>query len=450
MRHVVVMTGTGLVGLISLFIVDFLNLFYIARLGDPVLSAAVGYCGAVLFFLVSVAIGITIAATALTARAIGAGDRDRAREIAGSSMLFMIVVMLLITGILWPNLPRVVSILGATGRTHDVAVGFLQIAITGVPVLGLGMAMSGVLRAVGDARRAMYVTLVAAIALAGLDPLLIFGLHLGLTGAAIATVLSRFVLLAVGVYGAVRIHKMIRWPSMRRAFADVPVVMTIALPAIMTNLATPFANAFATSTVAQFGDHAVAGWTVVDRLVPLAFAGLFALSGSVGPVMAQNLGAHQHDRVRRTVTDSMLLTAGYVFSMWAVLFFLQDQLVSLFSLKDEGVLIVRFFCNYLAGSFMFLGALFVANAAFNNLGFAVLSTVFNWGRATLGTMPFAYFGAKYGGPIGVGLGVSLGMLIFGTAGLATCYRVIADLASNDREVQGATSGAPELVEAPGT
>jgi len=430
-RHVVIMTGTGLIGLISLFIVDFLNLFYIARLGDPVLSAAVGYCGAVLFFLVSVGIGITIATTALTARAIGGGDRERARAIAGSSLLFMLVVMLVITIALWPNLSRVVSLLGATGRTHDVAVGFLEIAITGMPVLGLGMALSGVLRAVGDARRAMYVTLMAGISLAALDPFMIFGLHLGLTGAAIATVISRFVLLGVGVYGAVYVHKMVRWPSIGAAIADVPVVMTIALPAVLTNLATPVANAFATSTVAQFGDAAVAGWTVIDRIVPLAFGGLFALSGSVGPILAQNLGAHRHDRVRRTITDSMLLTCGYVITMWAALFLLQDQIVALFNLKGDGIQLVRFFCNVSAGTFVFLGALFVANAAFNNLGFAVLSTTFNWGRATLGTIPFAYLGAIYGGPIGVGLGVALGMLIFGAAALVACYRVIADLARND-------------------
>jgi putative MATE family efflux protein len=425
------MTSTGLIGLISLFIVDFLNLFYIAQLGDPVLSAAVGYCGAVLFFLVSVAIGITIAASALTARSIGSGNRDRAREIAGSCILFMTVVMLIITICLWPFLGRVVSLLGATGRTHDVAVGFLQIAITGVPVLGLGMAFSGVLRAVGDARRAMYVTLGGGIALAGLDPLMIFGLHLGLTGAAIATVISRFVLLGVGFYGAVRIHNMVRWPSVSRAIGDVPIVMTIALPAILTNLATPVANAFATSTIAQFGDHAMAGWTVIDRVVPLAFGGLFALSGSVGPILAQNVGAHRHKRVRSTITESMLLTMIYIAVMWFCLFLLQDRIITLFKLTGDGAVIVRFFCNYTSGTFVFLGALFVANAAFNNLGFAVLSTTFNWGRATLGTIPFAYFGAIYGGPIGVALGVALGMLIFGAAALAACYRVIADIAAND-------------------
>lgn len=434
-----------MVGLFALFIVDFLNLFYIAQLGDPVLSAAVGYCGAVLFFLVSAAIGITIAASALTARQIGAGNRERAREIAGSCILVMIVVMSAITIGLWPVLGPVVSLLGATGRTHDVAVGFLQIAIIGVPVLGIGMALSGVLRAVGDARRAMYVTLGSGIALAGLDPLMIFGLHLGLTGAAIATVISRFVLLGIGFYGVVRIHDMVRWPSLTRAIGDVPVVMTIALPAILTNLATPVANAFATSTIAQFGDHAVAGWTVVDRVVPLAFGGLFALSGSVGPILAQNIGAHRHDRVRRTITESMLLTIAYIAVMWGALFLLQDQLIRLFNLTGDGVVIVRFFCDYSAGTFVFLGALFIANSAFNNLGFAVLSTTFNWGRATLGTIPFAYFGARYGGPVGVSLGVAMGMLIFGLAALIACYRVIARLAANDIEAHQPPNREPAVV-----
>lgn len=443
MRHVIVMTGTGLIGLIALFVVDFLNLFYIARLGDPVLSAAVGYCGAILFFLVSISIGITIATTALTARTIGAGDRDRAREIAGSSLLFMIVVMCVVTAVLWPFLPEAVGLLGATGRTRDVATHFLQIALIGMPPLSIGMGLSGVLRAVGDARRAMYVTLVPGLTLAVLDPLMIFGLNLGLTGAAIATVLSRLVLLAVGWHGAVRVHKMVRWPSISRALDDVPLVMTIALPAIATNLATPVANAFATSNVAPFGDAAVAGWTVVDRLVPLAFGGIFALSGSVGPILSQNFGAHRYDRMRRTISDSMLLTIAYVAIVWFIVFLLQNEIVRVFNLSGDGEAVVRIFCDLSAGGFFFLGALFVANAAFNNLGFAVLSTGFNWGRATLGTMPFAYLGAKYGGPVGVGLGLSLGMVIFGAAALVVCYRVIARLAANDPERIEDPREAPE-------
>lgn len=76
MRHVMVMSATGWVGLAAIFFVDFLNLFYISLLQHIELTAAIGFAGALLFLLMSFSIGGTIAGTALTARAIGARRRD--------------------------------------------------------------------------------------------------------------------------------------------------------------------------------------------------------------------------------------------------------------------------------------------------------------------------------------------------------------------------------------
>src|SRR6478672_8707859 len=89
MRHVVVMTATGSIGLMAIFIVDFLNLFYISRLGEQELAAAIGYAGTVLFFTISLAIGVSISGTALVSRALGARKRDEARRLATSSLVFM-------------------------------------------------------------------------------------------------------------------------------------------------------------------------------------------------------------------------------------------------------------------------------------------------------------------------------------------------------------------------
>ena len=83
------MTATGSIGLAAVFFVDVLNLFYISLLGQKELAAAVGYAGTLLFFLTSLAIGLSIAATALTSRALGRGDRPQARQLAGASMLLM-------------------------------------------------------------------------------------------------------------------------------------------------------------------------------------------------------------------------------------------------------------------------------------------------------------------------------------------------------------------------
>ena len=81
------------------------------------------------------------------------------------------------------------------------------------PIVALGMCTTGILRGVGDARRAMYVTLGGGIAAAIFDPIFIFGFDLGLDGAAISTVLSRFVLLGVGIYGAHFVHRLIALPN---------------------------------------------------------------------------------------------------------------------------------------------------------------------------------------------------------------------------------------------
>ena len=90
MRHVVVMTATGTVGLMAVFLVDFANLFYISQLGQQELAAAIGYAGTILFFNISICIGITIAATALVSRYIGQGDRAKARHMAGSALAFIV------------------------------------------------------------------------------------------------------------------------------------------------------------------------------------------------------------------------------------------------------------------------------------------------------------------------------------------------------------------------
>src|SRR5271168_5636073 len=86
MRHVAVMTATGSIGLIAIFAVDVLSLFWVSRLGDQSYKAAVGYASQLSFMLMSVNIGFTIAISATVSRALGAGDRPRARRLAASSL----------------------------------------------------------------------------------------------------------------------------------------------------------------------------------------------------------------------------------------------------------------------------------------------------------------------------------------------------------------------------
>lgn len=444
MRHVVVMTTTGSVGLMAIFMVDFLNLFYIALLGQQELAAAIGYAGTVLFFTTSVCIGVTIAGTALVSRALGARARGDARRLAASSLVFIVATSGLLSVAMLPLLAVLLSLLGAEGATFAIAWRFLAITLPSTPLLGLGMAASGLLRAVGDARRSMYVTLAGAIVTAALDPVLIFVLGLGVDGAAIASIVSRAALAAVGLNGCVRIHDMVASPSLSAARSDAPALSAIAVPAVLTNVATPIGNAVVTAAVAAYGDAAVAGYAVIGRVTPLAFGAIFALSGAIGPILGQNFGARRFDRLQRAISDSLVLTVAYCLAIWILLAVLQGEIVTAFGASGQAADLIRFFCVYVAGTFLFAGALFVANAAFNNLGFPTWSTLFNWGRATLGTVPFVWIGAHYGVE-GVIAGQAAGGIIFGIAAVFVCFAAIRRLTAKHGRIEEPIPIASEAV-----
>ncbi len=432
MRHVVVMASTGAIGLMAVFAVDLINLFYLSLLGEKEIAAAVGFAGVVGFFHISLSIGLTIGISAVVSRAIGAGRMAEARRLATASLLLMVGVTAVLGSGTALVLGPLLDLLGASGETRRLAVRYLSITVPSLPLLGIGMACSALLRSLGDARRAMSVTLGAAVVTAGVDPLLIFGLNLGLDGAAIAAVISRCMLAAVGLHGVVRRHRLLG-PFERAQFgADARRLAQVAAPAVLTNLATPVGAAFVTHSIAQFGPAAVAGQATIDRLTPVAFGLIYALSGAVGPILAQNLGARQYGRVREGLRNALWFMVVAVGIAWAVLALAQQGLVRAFSAQGQAAELIVVFCSWLAAGFFFVGALFVANAAFNNLGRPLWSTAFNWARATLGTIPFAWWGSRYG-PIGVLAGQAIGAAIFGTLALVVAFRLAARLALRDAE-----------------
>ncbi|MFE1602591.1 MATE family efflux transporter [Methylobacterium sp. ID0610] len=427
LRHVVVMGATGSAGLMAVFAVDLLSLLYVSWLGDPLLTAAVGFATILQVFAVAITVGLMIAVGALVSRALGAGERGAARRIAASALTLTLATSLVVLALMLPLIDPLLRLIGAGPDTLPAARRFLLISLPSLPLMALGLGFSGVLRAVADARRAMAVTIGGAVATALLDPLLIFGLGLGLDGAALSTAAARLAFAVVGWHGAVRVHRMVAAPRRAAVLADAPEILRIALPAVLTNLAPPVASAFQAHIVAGFGTQAVAANAVIERLIPVAFGGMFALSGAIGPILGQNWGARRFDRMRQVLRDAVLVTALYSLAVWLALFLGRGAVAQGFALGPEAAQLVGFFCLVGGGVWFFNGLLFLANASFNNLGFPLLSTAVNWGRATLGTMPFAALGAHLGGPEGMIVGIGAGSLIFGSGALIAAFRVVGIL-----------------------
>ena len=424
MRHVVVMSLTSSVGLMAIFVVDLVNILYISWLQDAVATAAVGYAGAILFFTTSFGIGVSIAVSAVVARALGQRDPVLARRRATNGLILGLITGVVFTAVVWALLGQIVGLLGATGATAEAAVHYLQLSMLGQPLLMLGITGAAVLRSHGDARRAMMVTVWGAVALALADPVLIFGAGMGLTGAAWASNLSRLVIAVMALWPLWRSYGGFHPVTLTELRVDIRDMLGIAGPAVLTQVATPVGQAFVTRLIAPYGEAAVAGMAITGRLTPVALGVIFALAGAVGPIVGQNAGAGRMDRVRRTVWDAVIFTAVVIALVTLVLFLLRGPIADVFHAEGLTRDLVFLFCGPLSLLFFFNGLLFISNAACNNLGRPFQSTALNWGRHTLGTVPFAIWFASYWGATGVLIGQSVGGILFGILSLWLAFRVI--------------------------
>src|SRR5690606_31999728 len=164
---------------LPIFLGELANVFFLSMLDDVEIIAAVGYASTILFLLLSVGIGTAIAASALIAPAIGAGDLARAKRLSASTHVFAVLFAAVFGAIVWIFVPQLIHLIGAEDRTLALATGYLRILIPFMTLMSLGMCASAVLRSQGDARRSMNVTLVGAAVNVALDPLFIFVFDLG-------------------------------------------------------------------------------------------------------------------------------------------------------------------------------------------------------------------------------------------------------------------------------
>ena len=422
-KHITVMSFTASIGLIAVFLVDFVDMIFISMLGKAELAAAIGYAGAILFFTSSFGIGMAIASGALVSQALGAGDEALARERSTTSLVWGVAFGALFSGLVWFNIPALAALMGATGDTLELATGYLRIIIPSLSLLLIGMVGGAILRAYGDARRSMFATVAGGIVNAVLDPILIFGLDLELTGAAIASVCARFAIAYWALRPIFMHHGGLDRPQASVLFRDFRPLAIIAFPAILTQLATPIGQAYVTRSMAEYGADAVAGMAIVGRLTPVSFAVLFALSGAIGPIIGQNYGAKLFDRVERAFREGIMFTAMICVTVAVILFFLRQPLAALFQAEGVARDLLFLFCGPLALAWFFNGVIFVTNASFNNLGHPFYSTWINWGRHTLGTIPFVILGASLYGAPGVLIGQAAGGVLFAVISLMLVLRV---------------------------
>ena len=414
MRHVVVMTLTSTIGMMATFSVLFLDMLFVSMLGNTSYTAAIGFGSTIFELPFAGAIGTMVAGSALVARTIGAGHLAAARQMTTNILLFATLIGLVLALVVLPLLDPLLSLLGAGDDAKVYAIEYCQVLIPSLPLVFFEMCAGGILRAHGDAKRAMLGKLLGSLLNGVLDPILIFGLGWKLRGAAAASNLSRLANAPVPAWFLYRHHGGFSRTSLTSFVADARRVCGIALPASLSNLAAPVSAAYIMHAMAPFGKEAVAGVSIVARLAPFAFGVVYSVAGALGPVIGQNVGARRFERVLVAYNCSIVFLFGYVASISLLLLVLRGVLADIFGLHGLSRQLVFLFCGPLAPLWFFNGMIMAGSAACNNLKAPFVATAVNWLSKTVGVVPFVALLASPTrlGASGVLIGRDAGAVLF--------------------------------------
>ncbi len=423
-RHVVKAISLNAINLLFIMCVEVVDVFFLSLLEEQAILAAAGFAGVIFFVISSVGFGISNVVSAETANAYAKTDKNNAIAAAlpaGAIGFSIILVSVLILGVYHNN---ILLALGTDATSAFHASAYLHIIFPMIPIQYISFCSLAVLRALSDNRLAFRASCAGAIANLIFDPIFIFGLELGIKGAAIATGISYLVAMSFAIIYLKTDHKI----SLFLEYAEFRVKLKTAwhpvIAAVASSLATPIANAFVISSLAVYGQGVMSGVAVVGRLSPFLFSLVYAIPAAIGPIIGQNYGAKNIGRIKKTIEAIGSIIVLYIVLLWIALLFSKDLLIGLFSLSGDGAHVFEIFCYWVVPLTIFLGIMVTATTTLMNIGRHTAASITNISKATVGTVPFVYLGAQFYGVKGVYIFNTLGTGFIGLFALAFVYSAI--------------------------
>ncbi|MEM9459309.1 MAG: MATE family efflux transporter [Myxococcota bacterium] len=421
--------GLGIIFIIALNLAD---TYFVSMLGTAEL-AAMSFTFPVVSLVVSVVMGVGIGTTSALAREIGAGDEQAIRRLATHSIMLAVLLVIVVSGVGLVTQDLVFTLLGAEPELLPLLREYMTVWFLGAIFLVVPMTGMSAIRATGDTQTPMFIMMAAAIANIALDPVFIFGWGpvpaMGLRGAAIATLVSRSITLVLGLWVLRREDLLdLHWPSMAELRRSWWSILSVGLPAAITNALTPVATAVLTWLIAQHGTEAVAAYGVGSRVESLLLIAPLALGSALTPFIGQNWGAHHNERVARGIVLARNFSVAWGAGAWVVLALGGNHLADVFTDDPHVVDLVYQYLWIVPLSYGANGLVSVASAAFNAVDKAVRSTVLSALRSLGLAIPLAAAGSAVMGLRGIFIGIAVATVL--SAGLA--YLWMRSLTEPDR------------------
>ncbi|RLF91862.1 MATE family efflux transporter [Thermococci archaeon] len=282
--------------------------FWLGKLGRAALSAP-GVSWPIIGTLMSFGMGFTMAGFSIVGQYIGAGDYKKANRSAGALLSLILVFSTLSAIISIAILPLALRFMHVTKTIYPYAFTYSLIVFAGVPASFTFMAFTALMRATGDTKTPVKISMLTVFLNIILDPIFIFALGLGVAGAAIATVLSN----ALGTFIGFKIllsgkaGLKISRESMKPDWKFYSKIIKIGLPSSIGQSANSFGFVVLTRIIMGFGDVTYAAYTITTRLVNFITSISRGFSMAMGTMVAQNVGAEKYERAKTIAERTMVV-----------------------------------------------------------------------------------------------------------------------------------------------
>ena len=389
-NQVVDMTRGNITRLLIQFSIPMLigNLFQQAyNLGDSMVVgqflganalAAVGATGSVTFLFFSICNGIGSGCGVVAAQSFGAGDDVRTRRAISNAAYIMFVTALIMGVAAYLAAPVVLGMMGTHPDILPDATVYMRMSCIGVPLVAVYNYTSSMLRALGDSRTPLYFLIFSCFLNIALDVLFVCGFHMGVFGAALATIIAQ-VISGVGclIYAVKRnpYFKLTRedmrldWQIVLKSVKiGLPMAFQWSLIAVSSTALQTFVNSFNNTDL-------VAAFTAIHRIESLLHLPYGSISAALATYAGQNYGARNIDRVKDGLKHGMVLSAIYTALMMLLFQFFGGAIMSLFVKESAVIALGKEAMQLTSWFFVFLAVIYMVRGILNGVGDALFAFI---------------------------------------------------------------------------
>ncbi|MDP4127317.1 MAG: MATE family efflux transporter [Bacillota bacterium] len=281
---------------------------------------------------------IGIGATSVISIRLGQQRKEEAERIVGNAFSFLVGISLIITILGYLFMDPLLVGLGASSEVLPYAKQYISVLLWGAIFQSVGFGMNNFIRAEGNPRIAMYTMILGAVLNTILNPIFIFGLHIGVAGSALATVISQFVTAAWVMHYFLGNKAMLklRLRNLRPEWILVKDILAIGLSPFSMQLVGSFVTVFLNNALAiHGGDLSIAAMGVITSITMLIFMPIFGIGQGVQPILGFNYGARNYDRVKQALKLAVIGSTGVMILGFLMVELFPTALMSLFSTDPE-------------------------------------------------------------------------------------------------------------------